>query len=262
VIVIIDMRINNKVKTVYDLTMLALLVVVYSVSATGILIHEILGLIIFVFFIIHLLYNYKWIKNVTKRIFDNSLNEKTKFMYLIDFLLLLMFIIVGMSGIMISKYIFKIGIKYFWGYIHIVSSALTVVLIGFHIELHFKTVNNAIKNKISNYKIVYIFLLILVFSIGTYGILQKNNRNESKTETISVLNHFEDVFKINNSVKKEHENKIEHGYKEKDKGNLIEEYIKDEFKIDSVIKISSGYLMTIILFSIIINIIKNITRKK
>jgi len=254
------MRINNKVKTVYDFAMLALLVVVYSVSATGILIHEILGLIIYVFFIIHLLYNYKWIKNVTKRIFDNSLNEKTKFMYLIDLLLLLMFIVVGISGIMISKYIFKIGIKYVWGYIHIVSSALTVLLLGFHIELHLKTVNNVMKNKISYYKILYIFLLIFVFSIGTYGILQKNNRNE--TQTISVLNHFEDVFKINDSVKKDHENKIEHGYKEKDKGNLTEEYIKDEFKLDSVIKISSGYLMAIILFSIIINIIRNITRKK
>lgn len=254
------MRINNKVKTVYDFAMLALLVVVYSVSATGILIHEILGLIIYVFFIIHLLYNYKWIKNVTKRIFDNSLNEKTKFMYLIDLLLLLMFIVVGISGMMISKYIFKIGIKYVWGYIHIVSSALTVLLLGFHIELHLKTVNNVMKNKISYYKILYIFLLIFVFSIGTYGILQKNNRNE--TQTISVLNYFEDVFKINDSVKKDHENKIEHGYKEKDKGNLIEEYIKDEFKLDSVIKISSGYLMAIILFSIIINIIRNITRKK
>ena len=254
------MRINNKVKTVYDFAMLALLVVVYSVSATGILIHEILGLIIYVFFIIHLLYNYKWIKNVTKRFFDYSLNEKTKFMYLIDLLLLLMFIVVGISGMMISKYIFKIGIKYVWGYIHIVSSALTVLLLGFHIELHLKTVNNVMKNKISYYKILYIFLLIFVFSIGTYGILQKNNRNE--TQTISVLNYFEDVFKINDSVKKDHENKIEHGYKEKDKGNLIEEYIKDEFKLDSVIKISSGYLMTIILFSIIINIIRNITRKK
>jgi len=93
--------------------MLALLVIVYSVSATGIFIHEVLGLVIYVFFIIHLLYNYKWIQNVKKRFFDNSLNRKTKFMYLVDFLLLLMFIIVGISGIMISKYIFKIGIKYF-----------------------------------------------------------------------------------------------------------------------------------------------------
>jgi len=251
--VIINMTINNKAQIIFDSAMLALLVVVYSVSATGILIHEILGLIIYAFFIIHLLYNYKWIINVTKRIFDNSLNVKTKIIYLIDFLLLLMFLIAGISGIMISKYVFKISIKYIWGYIHILSSALTVVLLGFHIALHLKTINNVIKTKISYYKIVYAFLLILVFGIGTYGIIQNIDRNENKikTKTITVLNHFEDVFKISNSEKKDHENKIEHEFNERGKGNKNDEYMKEKFRIDSVIKISCGYLMAIVLFSII-----------
>jgi len=251
------MRINNGIKAIFDFVMLVLLAVVYSVSATGTLFHEILGLIIYGFFIIHLLYNYKWIINVTKRIFDNSLNKKTKLMYCIDFLLLLMFIIAGISGIMISKYIFKISIKYIWRYLHIVSSALTVVLSGFHIGLHLKTINNVIKSKTEYYKTIYIFLFILVFSIGIYGIMQNNHKDENKAETknISVLNHFEDVFKITDSVEKDHENKTEHEYNEKDKGNRNEEYVKEELKIDSVIKISSGYLMAIIIFSLIINII-------
>ena len=54
------------------------------------------------------------------------------------------------------------------------------------------------------------------------------------------------IYKI-----KYHENKIEHEFNEKDKGNKNEEYIKEKFRIDSVIKISCGYLMAIILFSII-----------
>ena len=54
------------------------------------------------------------------------------------------------------------------------------------------------------------------------------------------------IYKI-----KDHENKVEHEFNEKDKGNKNVEYIKEKFRIDSVIKISYGYLMAIILFSII-----------
>jgi hypothetical protein len=53
--------------------MIILVILIYSVSATGILFHEIVGLIIFVLFVIHLFYNRKWITNLTKRLFDKTL---------------------------------------------------------------------------------------------------------------------------------------------------------------------------------------------
>lgn len=177
-----DMKLNNMMKIVFDFIMLVLLVMVYSVSATGTVFHEISGLIIYIFFIIHLLYNHNWINNIKNHLFDKTLSTKTKFMYIIDFLLLITFITAGISGIVISKYLFKIGITYIWRYVHIVSSAIAVLLLGIHIGLHIKMINTIIKNKIKIYKKVYIVLFAVIFGIGIYGIIisTENGNNKEK----------------------------------------------------------------------------------
>ncbi|MDR1400670.1 MAG: hypothetical protein LBJ41_12190 [Treponema sp.] len=60
---------------------------IYSISGTGVLFHEITGIAIFTLFSVHLFYNRKWISSISKNVLDKTVNKKTKFMYIIDILL-------------------------------------------------------------------------------------------------------------------------------------------------------------------------------
>ena len=157
------MKLNTMTKIIFDIFMLILLIQVYSVSATGHIFHEIAGLIIYVFFIVHLAYNNKWILNIQKRLNNRTLTNKAKFIYVIDVMLFLAFVLTGISGIMISKYIFKFGMAFVWRYIHILSSALSVILLGIHLGLHIRMINNTILSKYKIIKKTYKYICSILF---------------------------------------------------------------------------------------------------
>jgi hypothetical protein len=181
----ISMKINSSFKVLFDLFMLVLLVIVYCAQPTGIPFHEYAGLAVYIFFIVHLLYNYKWIVNVGKKLFDKSTAAKIRFMYLIDFLLVISFVLIGISGIMISHVIFTFNKMPLWRPMHTLASAISVVLIGIHIGLHGKMIMNIVKEKIkipfiiSKVIIAGVFVILLAF--GIFGII------ESKTKPVQNI---------------------------------------------------------------------------
>ena len=250
------MKINTMLKITFDAIMLILLIMLYSYSATGTIFHEIVGLIIYLFFIIHLVYNKKWIIGIYKSIRNKTLNQRTKFMYVINIILLILFILSGISGIMISKYIFKIGIVFIWRYIHILSSAFSVILLGIHLGLHIKMINNTIINKLKiNYKIYkYIcsILFVLIIGIGIYGIISSIGsvtEKDQKPEIRTIYHHFLEITNYNELKHSKEEIKKEDNENIKNKHNEIDK--KDTFKIYSVITTSFGYLMIILIISVI-----------
>jgi hypothetical protein len=167
------MKFNGFSKVLFDLFMLLFFAVVYCAQSTGIPIHEYVGLSIFVLFTFHLGYNHKWIVNVGKRFFDKTISIRIKFMYIIDFLLVISFILIGFSGIMISRVIFKIGEVSLWRPVHAIISAISIVLLGIHIGLHGKMIINVVKTKIklsfSIVKTVAVIVFIVILSAGVYG---------------------------------------------------------------------------------------------
>lgn len=95
--------------------------------------HEILGIILEILIIIHLILNFKWIKQVTKNL--KKVNTKTKIMYVIDILIMLVYLGAIICGILISDKIFNFKM----------SSNLYIVI------------SHLIFRKISNYHNVYPF---------------------------------------------------------------------------------------------------------
>ena len=166
------MKLNNLAKVIFDLIMLLLLATVYCARSSGILIHEYIGLLVFIFFIFHLAYNHKWITNVSKKLFNRTVGKRIKFMYVINCLLLVDFILIGLSGIMISREIFSFGGSPFWRLMHTVVSAISIILLGIHIGLHGKMILNTVK-KISlpfiTIKIISAAILLIIFAAGIYG---------------------------------------------------------------------------------------------
>jgi hypothetical protein len=167
------MKFNSFSKIIFDIIMLVLLVAVYCARPTGIPAHEYIGLAIYIFFIVHLAYNYKWIINVGKKFFDKSVGFRIKFAYVIDFLLLFSFVLIGISGIMISRIIFKVGIMPLWRQLHTIVSAVSVILLGVHIGLHGKMIINAARNKTKfpyiAIKIMALIVFVVIVFAGIYG---------------------------------------------------------------------------------------------
>lgn len=168
----------NYVKITLDILMALVFVLLFNKNAiSGISFHEIAGLTLGLAFIIHIIINFKWVKQITIKFFNSKIKLKTRIGYIIDLLLLIdMALIIG-TGISISKVVFS-GILKSSGNqsLHISLSYMALLLIGIHIGLHWDWVMNVFKNtfKISKKgmtcKIINAVLVISLFAFGSYNI--------------------------------------------------------------------------------------------
>ena len=134
------MKHKNIIKIVLDTIMIFVLVLMYKKSSISMQFHEIGGLILLAVFIVHLVINKGFITAVSKRFFKKGLPVKVRIGYIIDLLLLLSFVLIGISGVMISKIVFSFsaGGGNEWKVVHYFCSALALILIGIHTGFHRK----------------------------------------------------------------------------------------------------------------------------
>lgn len=114
----------------------------------GLSFHEIAGLIFGVDIIVHVFLNFKWVKNVTIKIFNRSLPGKTRLSYLLNLLLFILMITIIVTGIIVSKVVFPnltLGNERWLQMLHLSVSYLTLVLVAIHIGLHWQWVINMSK---------------------------------------------------------------------------------------------------------------------
>jgi len=125
-------------KLTIDLIMAIVLFTLFSIRSTGLNFHEIAGLVIFGVTIVHLLLNWRWIVSFTKRLFATTTPIKIRVGYGLNVLLLISFVMITLSGIMLSKVVFadlfteSDNAKT----VHYFFSAFSLLLIGIHIGLH------------------------------------------------------------------------------------------------------------------------------
>jgi len=120
-------------------------------SFYGILFHEWAGLIIVIFFIIHKILDWNWIKKVSLSFFKKAPN-RARINYILDILLLAGMILMVLSGIAIARaidfsWLNLGGSRMFWRVMHTSSSFITLVLFGIHLGLHWNWVLVRLKLK-------------------------------------------------------------------------------------------------------------------
>ena len=120
-------------------------------SFYGLSFHEWAGLIIGIFFILHKILNWGWIKKVTLMFF-RSTTWRARLNYLLDVILLAGLVLMILSGIAIARTIdfnwLKLsGSPMFWRVMHTSSSLITLVLFGIHLGLHWNWVIQRFKMK-------------------------------------------------------------------------------------------------------------------
>ena len=133
-------NINSK-KIFFDLIMLFIFALLYNTKITGILLHEIGGLVVLALVIIHLAYNWKSISRIREPVTPSSIANR---------LLIVLFLIMTISGIIMSKELFPSVSKppEIWLTIHIGSALALAILILVHIFQHRKYIVAVIKKNI------------------------------------------------------------------------------------------------------------------
>ena len=151
-----------------DLFMTIFLLLLMSYQATGEKNHEWLGAGMGLLFIIHIILNRLWYKNLFKGKYANFRIIQT----IINFLILFLMIGSLISGIAMSRYVFKtidLNISsYFARLIHMVSVYWGFILMSVHLGMHLGMITRLF-NKLKNKKILIILKSIFYF-ISLYGV--------------------------------------------------------------------------------------------
>lgn len=113
-------------------------------SFYGLGFHEWAGLIIGIFFILHKLLNWGWIKKVTCSFFVRA-PGRARLNYVLDIVLIAGMLLMIISGVAIARtidfsWLGLGGSSMFWRLMHTSSSFITLVLFGIHLGLHWKWV--------------------------------------------------------------------------------------------------------------------------
>uniref|UniRef100_UPI003F4B31A5 DUF4405 domain-containing protein n=1 Tax=Brachyspira catarrhinii TaxID=2528966 RepID=UPI003F4B31A5 len=159
---------RNRIKIIIDIIMTILYFVLMGYHFTGRTIHEYLGFLIFVFFILHNVMNINWYKNLPKGKYNlnRSLNTFINVM-----LFICMFGLV-VSGILFNRDLVEFlnlsSIKVFNKKLHIVCSYWGFILMSVHLGMHWGIFINMSKKIINIKKQIYILIALL---IAVYGIV-------------------------------------------------------------------------------------------
>lgn len=174
----------KKIKIVIDMLMYFIFVILMGHHITENLIHEILGTILFILFIVHHILNYKYYKTI----FKGKYNFKRVFLLIIDLLLLISMIGMMISAINISSDVFtflNIPTTIFGRQLHMVSTSHAFVIMSIHLGLHLGVFINKLNKKMKNSVLEYVYYLILIL-IVIYGVY-----------SFKKLNFISDMFLLN-----------------------------------------------------------------
>ena len=147
----------NIFKFLLSLTItIAMLLLMDPRSFYGLAFHEWAGLIIGIFFILHKILNWGWIKKVTVGFFGRC-PGRARFNYLLDVLLMAGITLMILSGIAIARtidfsWLNLGGTRTFWRVMHTSSSFITLALFGIHLGLHWNWVLQILHIKKANGK--------------------------------------------------------------------------------------------------------------
>ena len=165
----------KKIRIIIDVLMYFIFIVLMGHHITGDKIHEILGIVIFILFIIHHIINIEFYKTV----FKGRYTYKRVFLTSIDVILLICFVGIIVSSINISSEVFNyLNIQTMsWGLkLHMLSTSWGFVIMSIHLGLHLNSLLNKTnaKMKDSSFEYIYYLLFLLLIIYGIYNFIKQN----------------------------------------------------------------------------------------
>jgi hypothetical protein len=117
--------------------------------SSGLAVHEWLSLSMIFVLIVHLLLNWDWIAQVTRRFFG-KMKRQSRLNYILNWLTFIDGTLIMVSGIMISEVaLYAMGValpkNFAWRGLHDASANLFLILLGLHTALHWTWIVNAVR---------------------------------------------------------------------------------------------------------------------
>lgn len=165
----------KKIKIIVDIMMYIIFIILMGHHITDNLIHEILGISIFILFIIHGILNYRYYKTI----FKGKYNKKRTIILITNILLLISMICMIISAINISSDVFSflnIETKIWGRKLHMLSTSWGFILMSVHVGLHLNVLVNKLNKKIkdSTFEYVYYLIIILLVIYGIHSFIKLN----------------------------------------------------------------------------------------
>ncbi len=142
---IYTMNLKKTIKIFTNLALLVSFILTFFLDLTGLELHQYLGIAAAGILAVHVITHWKWITNVSKRLFK-KMSGRVRLYYLLDGMLLLAFSLITITGVLISTWLDVFLSDYMLlRSIHIVSSIagllLLIVKMGLHWKFFTKTLN-------------------------------------------------------------------------------------------------------------------------
>lgn len=157
---------KKRLRIFIDITMTILLTILMGYYITENKIHQILGIFLFVLFIIHNILNIKWYKSILK----GKHNFQRSFHIIINLLLL-----IAMFGMMISSIMLTINVStiVLGRKLHMIFNSWLFILISIHIGLHFNGLMTKINKKMkkNTFEYVYYLFIVMISVFGLYSVI-------------------------------------------------------------------------------------------
>lgn len=139
------MSTSTKTNLTLDIIIFFAFLAIMSPALTGLPIHEWISLAFVITIVLHLLFHWSWLVEVTKRFF-RKLFHQSHLNYVVNLLFFLALTAAMLSGILISRTILGFfgirlnNISRNWEMIHRLTADWSLMLLGVHFALHFKWV--------------------------------------------------------------------------------------------------------------------------
>ena len=130
---------NRKAKITVDILMTVFVVLSFIRwnGDSGFLFHAVVGSVFTLLAAAHLCLNRKWVLSVTKSVIARKANSKTKKLYIVDMILMILWGIAIITGFLaIPSFLNDVDFFYVFGRIHAVSSRIEAAVILVHIYQH------------------------------------------------------------------------------------------------------------------------------
>jgi hypothetical protein len=129
---------NQKSNWLLDVAILMGFLVSFFLNLTGLVVHQWLGIAVFLGIVLHLVNHWDWVKSVFSKFFKKT-SSRARVYALIDGLLLYGFVMIIETGLVISTW-FNLNLANYevWLNIHIYSSISTLLLAVLKVGLHWR----------------------------------------------------------------------------------------------------------------------------
>ncbi len=140
---------SNRTKLLLDIGTFLAFLIAMDPRSSGIAVHEWLTIALAATIIVHLLLNWEWIVNMTRRIFGKGLNG-ARINYVLNWLLFIDGILIMLSGIMISEVAvpalgLSLPMDFSWRRLHDMSANLSLLIMGLHLAMHWNWIVTTFK---------------------------------------------------------------------------------------------------------------------